>query len=323
MGLNCSEIDRRRAADQLGVPTEACPADVRAAFLRALPAAGFCPPPPLCAAAASLAGQPVPGAAGAHPEPPDTDDPLATEVATFARTFWSLQPNARRDRWQDLLSRVAPDPQLTARLRRLEAGVDLRDATAVPGPPRQREVIGMIQSLFVLGPIDRAARRRELLDGLPPPAAAWEQAAREVERDLPAYSTLEPALLERLGAWSRRLAAPAAGVDRPAPTWGFHAQVGMQTPQPMPVVKRPPARRSRAWTAFLWIGFMFAVGALTGVNREQARVDPAARSPLSRPEAPLGLPSALPTPAYRPLPPEAEKILNKHTPPRARIERRP
>jgi hypothetical protein len=256
MGIELTDADRRHAADQLGVPADADPADARSAFLRRLPAAGFCPPPPLCAAAATLAGQPIPGAAGVLAEPDDED--LAAEVDAFSREFWTLRPDIRRGRWQDLLDRSTADPRLSGRVRRLEAGVDLRDATGVPGPQRQREVVGMIQTLFVMRPIDRAARRRELLDSLPPPAAAWEQAARHVERDLPAHAALEPAVLERLSTWSRRVMTPAAAaVGRPAPTWGFQTQGGLVVPQ----VRRParPAggRRVPVWT-LLWAFILFA-----------------------------------------------------------------
>jgi hypothetical protein len=226
-------------------------------------------------------------------------------VATFAQEFWSLRPDARRGRWQNLLGRVATDPQLTARLRRLEAGVDLRDATGIPGPPRQRQLIGMIQTLFVLGPIERAARRRELLG------------------DLPGYSTLEPALLERLGAWTRRLAVPAAEIARPAATWGFQAQGGFHIPQAPRLAVRPP-RRSPRWTVFWLIGIvLLAVRGYTGGFQGSDSPNPGVRSPLSRPDAPLGLPPAPPTPAYRPLSPEAKRILDKHTPSPTRHERRP
>src|SRR3954469_24276506 len=135
MDADLSTTDRRRAADQLGVPPDAEPTEAWAAFLRRLPAAGFCPPPPLCAAAAGLAGRPVPGAAGVVVEPDADDDAVQAEVTAFVQEFWSLRPDVRRGRWQDLLARSAADPRLPARLRRLEVGVDLRDATGVPGPP--------------------------------------------------------------------------------------------------------------------------------------------------------------------------------------------
>jgi hypothetical protein len=115
----------------------------------------------------------------------------------------------------------------------------LPDAAGRGTTPRQSQLIDMTQKLFVLGPIERAARRRELLDSLPPPSRAWEMAARELARDFPAHAALEPALIERLSNWTHRVAAPAATVHRPAPTWGFQTTGGLQMPQ-----VRPSKRRS-------------------------------------------------------------------------------
>jgi hypothetical protein len=245
--------DRRRHADQLGVAPDAPPADARAAFLRQLPEMGFLPPPPLCAAAAAFSARPVPGAAAAVEDPADFDA-VRADVAAFVRDFWSIPPAARRDRWRALLARSAADPLLAGRVRRLEAGVDLPDAGEAAGPPRLREVIRMAQALFLLDPLDRAARRREVLDNLPPPAAGWEQAARQLEQQYPALAALEPALVERLSTWSRRIKVAAAAGHRPAPTWGFQTQGGLTVPQ----VRRPvrsvsAGQRVPGWTVFLMV----------------------------------------------------------------------
>src|SRR5947209_14546694 len=190
MIIDLSAPDRQHAADELGVPPDAVPADARAAFLRRLPAAGFVPAPPLCAAAAVLTGRAVPGAADAE----STESAgLRAEVAAFAKSFWSIPPADRRARWQSLAARAANDPLLAGRVRRLEAGLDLPDAADRGATVRQGQIVGMVQTLFVLTPFDRTARRRELLDGLPPPAQDWEAADREVARDNPAHAALEPA----------------------------------------------------------------------------------------------------------------------------------
>jgi hypothetical protein len=280
--------NRRHAADQLGVPPDALPADARAAFLRKLPAAGFLPVPPLCAAAALLIDRPVIGAAGAEYEA-ETGGSLRAEVATFARSFWSIAPVDRRRSWQELLSRVAADPLLAGRVRRLEAGVDLPDATGGGGPPRPREIVGMIQTLFVLGPFDRAGRRRELLDGLPPPAAGWEQAARHVQHHHPAHAALEPALIDRLTTWTRRPKADARGVSRPAATWGFRTQGGLQVPQVPQVRPAAPRRRSPGWSAGIWIFVVLtAVRAFSvGLRETPPPQKPTYTIPQSMPPAPV------------------------------------
>jgi hypothetical protein len=265
--------DLRRAADQLGVPPDAAPADARAAFLRRLPAAGFLPAAPLCAAAAELLGRPVPGAAGA--EPPN-DDALTAQVDLFTREFWSMEPPARRDRWRNLLTHAAADPLLAGRLRAMEAGVDLPESASRAATPRQRQLVSTIQALFVLGPIERAQRRREQLDGLPPPARAWEAAAREIARDFPAHAALEPALVERLSNWTKRTTADPRALSRPAATWGFQAQGGLQVPQARPVVERRPAeRRMPVWLIiFLVISLLRLVTGLSSPSRDEPVYQP-------------------------------------------------
>jgi hypothetical protein len=238
MKFNPSPAARRHVADQLGVSPDAPPSDARAAFLRALPAAGFLPAPPLCAAAAALTARAIPGAAAAMSYQED-ESSLSAEFDTFARGFWSVSPAARRERWQTWVERSANDALLAARVRRLEAGVDLPDAAERAATPRQRQLIDMTQTLFVLEPIERAARRRELLDGLPPPTRAWQTAAHEIARDFPAHASLEPALIERLSNWTQRMAAPAAAANRQPATWGFQTQGGLQMPQVRASKRRP------------------------------------------------------------------------------------
>jgi hypothetical protein len=162
----------------------------------------------------------------------------------------------------------------------LEAGLDVPSAAGDSGPPRPREIVGMIQTLFVLRPIQRAARRRELLDNLPPPASAWEQAARHVQHHYPTHAALEPALLERLSTWARRLRPAARGVARPAATWGFQQQVGLRIPQSPPVFDRPPPKRKHpTWLViFLILLVLRAVGSFSSSSRESPR-DPPVLSP--------------------------------------------
>jgi hypothetical protein len=285
--------DRRHAADQLGVPPDAPPADARAAFLRRLPATSFLPAPPLCAAATALIGRPIAGASSADLQL--NEGVLHADVAAFARMFWSLAPQNRRLQWPNLLARVSDDQLLAASLRRLEAGIDLPDATAGGGPPRPKEIVGMIQSLFVLGPFDRASRRRELLDALPPPAAGWEQAARNVQHHYPSHAALEPALIERLMTWTRRPKPDPRAVSRPAPTWGFQVQGGLQVPQVRPVTSR---QSSAGWTVGLLIAVVVtALRVAVGGNQETRRPQTPA---YSIPSKPIGQPWD--TGAGRPLP---------------------
>src|SRR5581483_7652194 len=195
---------------------------------------------------------------------------------------------------QGLLDRAADDPPLAARLRRLEAGVDLPDATRGAGPPRQREIVGMIQALFVLSPADRAARRREWLDRLPPPAAAWERAAQRLPLDLPAHAALEPALVERLSAWTRRVAAAAAAAGRPAATWEAQVRQAVSIPR----VRRAPAssgRRVPVWWSIFAVMFFLRVITTIGSNSSNP---PAWQKPQPQWTVPYPSPRTVPsTPA--------------------------
>jgi hypothetical protein len=275
MPIELAILERRHAADELGVPPDVSATDAQAAFLRRLPAAGFLPAPALCAAAAMLTGRGVAGAVDA--EPANAAD-LRAEAAAFAQSFWSVPPGERRLRWQILLRRTAGDPLMVGRVRSLEAGVDLADSADGAATVRQRQIVGMAQALFVLGPVARAARRRELLDGLPPPVQAWEAAAREVVRDYPAHAALEPALIERLSHWSGRLRPTARSVSQPAPTWGIQAQGGLHIPQAPRVVA--PRRKSGfpVWIAIPFVlSLMRAAGGLMSPSRDTPQYTPSYR----------------------------------------------
>lgn len=261
---------RRFAADQLGVADDASASEVRNAFLRQLPGSGFLPTPPLCTALTAMTGQSTPGATDTSGEV--DSDVLQAQVASFAAQFWSLEPSARRARWQELLDAAIDDPPVAGRLRRLEAGVDLRDQASGAGPPRLREVAGMIQSLFVLAPIERASRRRELLDNLPPPASAWEETARQIQRQQPALAALEPGLVDRMSHWRRSRKTAAAAISRTAASWSFQTQGGLQIPQVCKPVVRPTARISPSWIVFLAIGLILGLlRAVSGPTRVEPR----------------------------------------------------
>ncbi len=186
--------DERRAADVLGVPPDA-PAAARAAFLRRLPRAGFVPPPHWLDAVRTLTGRPAPEEAVAPTPDPARLDGLRAEVEGFAGQFWALPPGERRRRWQNLIARCAIDPPLAARLRRLEAGMDLPAGGEV-AVGRSGQLAEAVRRLFVLRPAERAAARRRYLNG------RWEAAARELLACRPALAALEPDLIDRLAHWT-------------------------------------------------------------------------------------------------------------------------
>jgi hypothetical protein len=278
MKVDSKPSDRRWAADQLGVAPDTPPAEARTVFLRRLPGSDFVPAPAWCAATAAFLGRALPGSIAAVP--PADGDAARAAVAEFTERFWTLLPAERRGRWRELMDRTSADPLLAGRLQRLEAGLDLPNAVADSGPPRPREIAVMAQTLFVLDPMRRAARRREILDNLPPPASGWELAARHVQHNYPRHAALDPALITRLSAGARRVRPAARGISRPAATWGFQAQGGLHLPQSPPVFDRPkPKRKGSAWLTILLILLVVrAVGSL--VSSAPDRPPKPAKEPL-------------------------------------------
>jgi len=198
-----NEHDTQWAARTLGVaPSDSSAA--RAAFLQCLLAAGFVPPPEWVTAIRTITGAPVAENEGIVAEPAqfhDGEQQLRAEIDEFARRFWTLSPGDRRAEWQTFLGRCDGYPALAARVRRLEPGLDV---AAVPSTETTdvAELAREVQELFVLGPAERAARRRELLDDRLQRFAEAEAAARRLRKQRPNVAALEPVYVKRLANYA-------------------------------------------------------------------------------------------------------------------------
>jgi hypothetical protein len=181
---------RTRAAEVLRVPTGAPPADAAAAFLAALPAAGFVPDAEAVAAVNVLAGTAAPVEDDAAPGLSVRD-----AVDGFARRFWSLDPAARTAEWTALRLWAASHPA-ASRLLDLEPGLSV---TADPLPdPIAEEVAAVFRELFVLPPRERAVRRNEWLLANAHRHVILVCAAASLRERNPALWNLEPVLAGRL-----------------------------------------------------------------------------------------------------------------------------
>lgn len=247
---------RARAVAVLRVPPDCTPADARAAFLRRVAADGFVPPEACVAAANRLAGTAVPlSAGGAEVEVAH----FRNEIEAFAAAYWSLPPADRRARWAGLSAGATDEPP-AARLRGLEAGLDL---AVEPHPnPLAEEVAGAVRELYVLGPRGRAVRRAGWVAARADRVGDLADGYRRLRADAPLLAALEPELPNRLTR-AVPLAPVAArglltGEQLAAVQRDFTARLVSAVP-PRPSPKAAPAGEGigwKSWVGGLWIAFI-------------------------------------------------------------------
>lgn len=197
---------RARAADLLGVPPESSPAEARAAFLKRLEQVDFVPPPHWVAGLALFGVTPAPGAAAALEQ--SGRESLRAEVDDFARQFWSLAPDERKGRWSALRDRCEGEPALHRRLAQLGAGLDVEAREFWIGDGFGTTLAGLVQELFPLPPLERAARRQAWFDALAGSPVGWQRAADQLRQEAPRVAALEPVLLERIDQLAEAYARP-------------------------------------------------------------------------------------------------------------------
>jgi hypothetical protein len=282
MKTSPSSAEQRRAwaADRLGLPADATGPAARAAFLRRLPGVDFAPPPAWRAALDVLEDRP---ARGADAEWPRADqDAGRAEVEAFAGQFWSLPPAVRRRRWQELRDRHTADRLLAARLRRLEAGLDL-PGDDLTGDDRLDELTGWLRAQFVLRPSEQATQRVVFLRGLVPTMGAWEDAARRLQRGRPEVADLAPEFVASLATANdrrRRLAVSYKRLARGTVAILKHP-IGGTSPRPA------RSQRAPAWLIIFAIMFMARI-ATTAFNNATPRNS--WEPPTYRPPAPVQRP---------------------------------
>lgn len=185
------ELVKHWAAEQLGRPADAPSSELRQAFMKRLRGDDFLPPWRI-----QQAYQAAESGRLAAQTSQELENWLRPQVEEFAAGFFQLPPDERRQRWQQLLERCSFSSPLTARLRALEAGLDLPVDIPAGNPlgcGSAHELLEEVRGLFVLRPLERAARRQALVR-----AGHVRANLRELQVTDPDIMDLEPILVQQL-----------------------------------------------------------------------------------------------------------------------------
>lgn len=199
------ELRQRRlrwAAEQLGLKPDASLDEVRAAWLRRLPAEDFVPSSELRWALTALLRRQNEGGWEARADEAAAvaeEERLRSEVEAFTEQFWDISVSERRRRWEQLRDRCAFAPALRARLRLLEAGLD---DVSIPDKAGERtrtvELAGHLRDLFALRPGVRARARQSLLLDMEGDREEWKHAAHRLRYAYPKLAALGNDLLDKI-----------------------------------------------------------------------------------------------------------------------------
>lgn len=170
---------------------------VGAAFLSRLELVEFCPSPAQDFALRVLADGGGTDAAnlGWQQAHLDIENELRDKVEQLAAGWFSIGAEDRKLRCEELYVACDRFPELKARLEELLTGVDI-DPSELTGP--QGQLAAMLAELFVLRPVPRAERRRELLIDLEENLAFWDTTAQELSESQPRMAALEPVFLDAI-----------------------------------------------------------------------------------------------------------------------------
>jgi hypothetical protein len=124
---------------------------------------------------------------------------LETEVEAYAKEFFELEPPVRIARYSTLDDRTQHAVKARARLKLLARALKLDAVGMLQGRLELQQELGRwLCELFALSPVERAARRAEMLREIDSHRAAWGQAARQLKSRLPAVAALDRALISQI-----------------------------------------------------------------------------------------------------------------------------
>lgn len=214
-GIDPERLERRLrwAAEQLELSPDASLDEVRAAWLRRLPAEDFVPSSELRWALTALLRRSSEGGAEARADEAAAvaeEERLRGEVEAFAEQFWEVPSEERRRRWEELRGRCAFAPALRARLHLLEAGLDC--VATVDEAREEARVVTLanhIREWFILRPGPRARVQQDLLQAIQEDRKAWKAAARRLRRVCPKLAALGNDLLDSFAKKLRQQLAAA------------------------------------------------------------------------------------------------------------------
>jgi hypothetical protein len=201
-GIDPKQLERRLrwAVEYLELGPQASAEEVRALWLRRLPADDFVPSSEAHWALAALLSRKTEGGWEARADEAAAAaeaERLRDEVEAFAQQFWEFPPEERRRRWEGLATRCAFEPALRARLNLLKPGLAV-DSARPPGGDAWMVLLARdIREQFVLRPGPRAAARRILLSRIQNDRP-WRVAALRLRQSYPILAALGNDLLDRL-----------------------------------------------------------------------------------------------------------------------------
>jgi hypothetical protein len=186
---------RKWAAERLGVSADASAQEARSAFFAALPESEFIPTAEMRSAlqlrlANDRQQEPARRALAAFRK--CQVQALYESIEKFARAYWSLEPARRQEVHARLLSGARSLPLAKLRLASLSEGLAVDAVTGADDDPT-RALAVRVQELYVLPPIDRAVRRRELGNSLCTDSGG-SIAFQLLQKDFPEMARLEKAL---------------------------------------------------------------------------------------------------------------------------------
>jgi hypothetical protein len=267
-------VARRWAARHLKVPENASRAETRRAYLKKLRDGDFLPPSAVRHAFRILDGKN--GAAQGDEEwLVEEEGRLRAAVESFAAEFFTLSATERREHWQALLFRCETVPPLTARLRALEAGLDLETEGLPSGQSQQGLLAEQLLHSFPLAPMAQAASRQAFLREIEEPSAAdhrlWEKAAKYLLAEWPALAALDYELIQHVAKLRSRLKRKRT----------MHQRSQRQPPAPV-----AGGKKGNPWWLLLIVFGMVSglVRSLTTSNNSTPSVTP---SPIYSPESSL------------------------------------
>jgi hypothetical protein len=194
----------RWAAEQLGVSGQASAAEARAAFLRRLPLQHFVPESSQRLALGLLCRRPgeLRGSGGADEEAwLAEEERLRGLTEDFADRYWTMPPQERRCQWQELARACTGFPALEARLRSLQAGLDVAPRLDDETDAYIREIGKQVLDFYVQRPADRGPARQVLIRRMLLRMHFWQETARQLQERHPEVARLQGELIEGLATW--------------------------------------------------------------------------------------------------------------------------
>jgi hypothetical protein len=222
-----ADDERRWAEEQFGLAAYVPPAERQRRLLRHLDSAEFMPPVAWHDALEIVLQSQTEVEAGGPPDCRafcrEVEDRWRDEVDEFARSFFAIPPDVRRERWARLRDQCALSHSLAFRLKRLEPGLAIAAANFAGDSSPAGKLADWIVHLFTLTPEARARQVCVALDLVVRNAKYWRKAAARLPRVRPDIARLDPELLDGirlLGKWPPNRKNPRlpgiTGLSRPA-----------------------------------------------------------------------------------------------------------